>query len=87
MYNRTTVAVNQEMANCLSPIGEVNWSSFKGRYKIACVSCLDYLAIYKLFTYNEQSSYRLDAIGQFEVGIGKVEYDGTLNDLYRDDID
>ena len=87
LYNRTTVAVNQEMANCLSPIGEVNWSTFKNRYKIAGVSCLDYLAIYKLFTYNEQSSYRLDAIGQFEVGIGKVEYDGTLNDLYRDDID
>ena len=87
LYNRVVRVMGDKIANCLSPIGEVNWSSFKNRYKIAGVSCLDYLAIYKLFTYTEQSSYRLDAIGQLEVGIGKVEYEGTLNDLYRDDID
>jgi len=31
--------------------------------------------------------YRLDFIGEVEVGMKKVEYEGTLNDLYRNDID
>ena len=51
------------------------------------MSCLDYLSLYKLFTYTQQSSYRLDYIGQLEVGLGKIEFDGTLQDLYETDID
>ena len=46
----------------------------------------DYLSLYKKFTYTQQSSYRLDFIGQLEVGMGKIEYEGTLDDLYKDDI-
>ena len=33
-----------------------------------------------------QSSYRLDYIGEVEVGMKKVEYEGTLNDLYDNDL-
>jgi DNA polymerase elongation subunit (family B) len=63
------------------------YSEHKKKYKIAGVSCLDYLSLYKLFTYTQQSSYRLDYIGQLEVGLGKIEFDGTLQDLYETDID
>ena len=87
LYNRTVRVLGKEFANCLSPIGQVNWSDFKNRYKIAGVSCLDYLALYKLFTYTQQSSYRLDYIGRLEVDMGKIEYEGSLNDLYKTDID
>ena len=87
LYNRTRRVMGDTFANALSPIGEVFYSEHKKRYKIAGVSCLDYLALYKLFTYTQQSSYRLDFIGQLEVGIGKVEYEGTLDDLYKNDID
>jgi hypothetical protein len=38
------------------------------------------MSLYKLFTYTQQSSYRLDYIGQLEVGLGKIEFDGTLDD-------
>ena len=86
LYNRTQRILGSSVANALSPIGEVVWSDAKSKYKIAGVSSLDYLKLYKKFTFTEQSSYRLDAIGQLEVNIGKVEYDGTLDDLYRDDI-
>ena len=86
LYNRTVRVLNQQVANCLSPIGEVYWTPFKNRYKIGGVSCLDYLALYKKFTYTEQSSYRLDAIGKHEVNMGKIEYDGNLNDLFKTDI-
>ena len=42
--------------------------------------------MYKLFTYTELSSYRLDAVGEHEVGQKKVEYSGTLNELFENDI-
>jgi len=86
IYNRTDRVMGKQMANCLSPIGEVYYSEHKKKYKIAGVSCMDYLPLYKLFTYTQQSSYRLDFIGQLEVGLGKIEYEGTLQDLYENDI-
>ena len=57
-----------------------------GTYTIGGVSVLDYLPLYKNFTMGERSSYRLDAIGKVEVDMGKIEYDGTLDDLYEQDI-
>jgi len=87
LYNRTVKIMGMEIANCLSPIGNVFWSEHKGRFKIAGVSCLDYLGLYRLYNYSEKSSYRLDAIGQDEVGLGKVDYEGNLNNLYETDID
>lgn len=44
---------------------------------------LDYLDLYRKFTYEELHSYKLDAILQKEVGQEKVEYDGSLDQLYR----
>ena len=86
LYNRTVRTLGQSFADSLSPIGQVIYIEHKKKYRIAGVSQLDYLPLYRLFTYTQQSSYRLDYIGQLEVGIGKVEYEGTLNDLYKDDI-
>ena len=87
LYNRASNVVGQNIANCLSPIQNVQWSDFKKRYKIAGVSILDYLPLYKLFTFSQRVSYRLDAIGELEVGEKKVEYEGTLNDLYENDLE
>ena len=87
LYNRAVQVVGKDVANVLSPIGKVQWSEFSKRYKIAGVSVLDYLALYKTFTFGQRSSYRLDAIGEYEVGEKKVAYEGTLNDLYENDID
>ena len=88
LYNRACNVVGQNVANVLSPILNVQWSDFgTGKYKIAGVSTLDYLQLYKKFTFSQRSSYRLDAIGEFEVGEKKVEYEGTLNDLYENDLE
>tara|TARA_Y100001936_G_scaffold236173_1_gene265155 strand:- start:337 stop:2838 length:2502 start_codon:yes stop_codon:yes gene_type:complete len=86
LYNRTERVMGKPIANALSPIGEVFYSEHKKKYKIAGVSVLDYLALYKLYNYTQKSSYRLDVIGQDEVGLGKIEYEGTLQDLYETDI-
>lgn len=46
---------------------------------------LDYLALYKKYTYEERHSYSLDAIANAELGKEKVPYDGTLDQLYNND--
>ena len=87
LYNRLSKVLGEEFANALSPIQIVKYNPNKKMYRIAGVSSLDYMDLYRKFTYTQQSSYRLDHIGTIEVGLGKVEYEGTLDDLYKNDID
>jgi DNA polymerase elongation subunit (family B) len=86
LYNRAVRVLGNSVAGLLSPISEVRWSEYKSRYVVAGVSCLDYLALYKKFSFIQQSSYRLDYIGEVEVGMKKIEYEGTLNDLYENEL-
>ena len=85
LYNRITKVAGKDYANSLSPINEVIYLKHRNRYRIMGVSCLDYMALYKLFTYSEEVSYSLDAISKKELGKGKIEYEGTLDTLYKTD--
>ena len=46
---------------------------------------LDYMNLYKKYTYHEMHSYSLDAISEYELGERKVPYKGTLDQLYNND--
>ena len=46
---------------------------------------LDYLQLYKKYNYESRHSYKLDAIGELEVGENKTQYEGTLDQLYNKD--
>jgi DNA polymerase elongation subunit (family B) len=46
---------------------------------------LDYLQLYKKYNYESRHSYKLDAIGEMEVGEKKTEYEGSLDQLYNKD--
>ena len=46
---------------------------------------LDSLELYRKYTYEERHSYRLDAIGDHELGEKKTVYEGSLDQLYNDD--
>jgi DNA polymerase elongation subunit (family B) len=46
---------------------------------------MDYLELYRKYTYEERHTYRLDAIGEMEVGENKTVYEGTLDQLYNND--
>jgi DNA polymerase elongation subunit (family B) len=46
---------------------------------------LDSLELYRKFTYEERHTYRLDAIGETEIGENKTVYEGTLDQLYNKD--
>ena len=87
LYNRLKRLFGTSTANRLSPIKKVHWNKYRNRYIIAGVSALDYIALFKNFTYTEYPNYRLDTIAQLELGRGKIEYDGNLDQLFRDDIE
>jgi DNA polymerase elongation subunit (family B) len=86
LINRIKKLLGAQAINKLSPAGIVEWSKNRERYKIFGVSSLDYLTLYKKFTYTELANYRLDTVAKFELGRGKVEYDGDLNQLFATDI-
>jgi len=46
---------------------------------------MDYLQLYRKYTYHEMHSYSLDAIAEYELGERKVQYEGTLDQLYNQD--
>lgn len=86
LYHRATVVLGKEISLMLSPIQKILWNDYKQMYKIAGVAVLDYLGLYKKFTYTQESSYNLDAIGRKEVNHGKLQYGGTLDNLFKNDI-
>jgi DNA polymerase elongation subunit (family B) len=53
-------------------------------YDIAGVTVLDYLEIYKKFTYTNRESYRLDVIAEIELGQKKLDHSefDTFKDFY-----
>jgi DNA polymerase elongation subunit (family B) len=87
LYRRLMRVMGVERANSLSPIEIVKYHPRRQKFQIAGVSTLDYMELYKKFTYTQQPNYRLDSIGKLEVGISKVHYDGTLQELYENDLD
>tara|TARA_R100000008_G_C3582381_1_gene169496 strand:+ start:173 stop:2677 length:2505 start_codon:yes stop_codon:yes gene_type:complete len=86
LYNRMCAVVGEELAKSISPINNIFYREAQGIYKIAGVSSLDYLKLYRKFSMGDRPSYALDAIGELEVGMKKIKYEGTLQDLYESDI-
>lgn len=89
LYFRISQVLGEEFANALSPIDivrdESQWNR-DGWLNIAGVESLDYMKLHKKFSFRDEPSMRLDAIGEKYVGLGKVEYDGSLDRLFETDI-
>ena len=81
IINRITRILSEEDARRLSPINNVYSTTRQGtfgklqtRWYIKGVSCIDYLDVYKKFSIGLRESYKLDAIGELELGEKKVDY-------------
>ena len=89
LYFRISRVLGEDFANALSPIDVVKdesaWNR-NGWLNIAGVESLDYMKLHKKFSFRDEPSMRLDAIGEKYVNLGKVEYDGNLDRLFEDDI-
>jgi len=87
---RLNRVLGEKMMKRLSPWGLVtqNETYIKGRkfttYDIGGVTQLDYLDLYKKFTYTNQESYRLDHIALVELGQQKLDHSefDTFKDFY-----
>jgi len=44
---------------------------------------MDYMQLYRKYTYEERHSYSLDAIGEYELDERKTQFEGTLDQLYN----
>jgi len=87
LYNRIKRLMGEKQANRLSPIGQCFWSPYRKRYFMAGVSYLDYITLYKNYNFGELANYRLDTVAQKELGRGKIEYQGNLDELFKEDIE
>ena len=88
LYYRMCNVLGEDFARHLSPIGyvrETPW--FKDQYVQICgVESLDYMRLHKKYSWADEPSMRLDAIGEKYVGMNKIEYEGNLDDLFNSDI-
>jgi len=92
LVNRISKVLDEKAARRLSPWGFISQrtTNIMGKTQtavdIAGVSSLDYLELYKKFTYSQQESYRLDHIANIELGEKKLDYSeyGSLHNLYKE---
>ena len=87
LYNRLTNVMGSNEAKRLSSINICYINDWSKRLVIAGTSCLDYLELFKKYMDKKEPSYALDPIGKKHVGIGKVPFEGSLNDLYKNDLE
>ena len=90
LAKRITRVLGEKSMKKLSPWGLVTNEEIymMGRphlvYDIGGVTVLDYMDLYKKFTYKAQESYRLDYIGEVELGKKKLDHSefDTFKDFY-----
>jgi DNA polymerase elongation subunit (family B) len=93
IVNRYKKLFGEKVMKSLSPWGRVDVNTTVNDYgqtickvKIAGVSELDYLQLYKKFTYITRPSYRLDYVAEVELGENKVDFEqANYLDFYNED--
>jgi DNA polymerase elongation subunit (family B) len=84
----------QELALLLSPlkklkqkplINPVNKKHEGHYYELAGITILDYMGLYKNFTFTTLESYSLQFVSMHELKKGKLDLDGAINQIYKTD--
>jgi DNA polymerase elongation subunit (family B) len=94
LYHRICKVLGDQKAKELSPLGIISVQDFfnkktqtnESTINIAGVNHLDYMLLHKKFIMKQESSYKLGDIGEKYVKLGKVEYEGSLDKLFREDV-
>jgi DNA polymerase elongation subunit (family B) len=88
LYYRMCNVLGSEYAKFLSPIGyvrEITWSTDQF-IQIAGLESLDYMKLHKKYSWEDEPSWKLDSIGEKYAGLNKIEYNGSLDKLFEEDI-
>lgn len=88
MYYRMCKVLSPEDASRLSPIGKINFSEYNTEQPIELggINHLDYMLLFKKFVTKQEPSYRLGDIGEKYVKLTKIEYEGSLDRLFKEDV-
>ena len=93
LYYRMCNTIGKDWADQLSPIGVVNSKKFNKFFfkqdqfvSIVGIESLDYIRLHKKYSWKDEPSWKLDAIGKKYVGMNKVEYEGNLDQLFATNI-
>jgi DNA polymerase elongation subunit (family B) len=86
LYYRIKKKLGDEVYR-LSPVGKVEENIYNPNspIKIGLVNCLDYMLLFKKYIAKEEPSYKLGDIGTKYAKLGKIEYNGNLDTLFRED--
>lgn len=85
LVNRISKLLGEKEARRLSPYNWIKkreitkFNRIETMYELVGVATLDYLQLYKKFTYSQQESYRLDHIAFVELGERKLDYSEVEN--------
>jgi len=86
LYGRIKRVLSDREAKRLSPIQVCYKNDWSGKIVVAGVSFIDYMVLYKKWNIKQEPSYALGAIGKKVVGMEKITYHGSLDDLYKSDL-
>lgn len=93
LYYRINKVLGQDMGSYLSPIQKVKTKIVQTKNGlaehviVAGLNHLDYMNLFKKFITKQEPSYALGTIGEKYVKLGKIEYQGSLDKLFREDVD
>ena len=87
-YNRIAKVLGKTQADRLSPIKKVHVGEVDNEQvvKIAGLNHLDYMLLFKKYVTKQEPSYALGNIGTKYVKLGKIEYYGSLDKLFKEDV-
>jgi DNA polymerase elongation subunit (family B) len=94
LYHRICKVLGESEAKKLSPLGITSVRDFFNKktqtdesvVNIAGVNHLDYMLLHKKYIMKQEPSYKLGDIGEKYVKLGKVEYEGSLDKLFKEDV-
>lgn len=84
IINRATNIISRDFISQLSPVKHFHYREFRdrfgkmaGRWFIGGVGSLDYMELYKVYSFGDRESYSLNYISEYELGEGKLNYNAT----------
>jgi DNA polymerase elongation subunit (family B) len=87
LYYRISKILGKTVAETLSPIKKIKITPFSEQpVSIGGVAHLDYMLLFKKFITKQEPSYRLGDIGTKYIKLGKIEYEGSLDKLFKEDV-
>jgi DNA polymerase elongation subunit (family B) len=88
LYYRIKKVLGESLANTLSPINKIHFTpQFPEQpVNLGGINHLDYMLLFKKYIMKQEPSYRLGDIGKKYAKLEKIEYQGSLDKLFTEDV-